>query len=1332
MTRWGDNAASEKARRQEAAARTDAVRRNGQQRRGVALVVVVALLGILFVIGVVFMRSMRFETQNIQVQHKQVNSNSAIGTILEITAGALVNGVRGSDGIPYSTNQVVDLVDGNGPIQPTYGEVLGIHSLVGQMDPELSNPGQSSLQQPMVYLMPGDAIGAATRRGFRIPPDGSSFDGVVITAPFGDSDRDGVPDWRMTYGEPDDWGDLYPQDGMRDVVDADGDGINDSIQYPLSTLKLAPDQVRSLKSTVNDPLNAEGEPGVAIRVVDHGAMVNLNYAHPEMINTILSNDYRGRSIDWESPLSRSYVPDIEEPVLRRRGMLPPRELPPTRLTGNPFVLDSGELTSKLLVQYPLMQSGQWRWWTLRFDEDFDGSGDAWLYNVMMTRGTVTTPGRGAYYDRRRLLTTVSHDDLLSRGYAQSAGGRTLNIVTLMTERYQAARRSGASPREQSALPFLRLCQYPCVDFRTSNQRPSSYLGVAYDRGDDSPDVPSCIDFDGDGMTEGWLSGRLMLSLPWIEQTLLYDMNDDQQRTTDDNGINALDRHLNTVKAQQAIALVQAQFTIMLLNAERSELFKDPVKYLTYEAARELRDFDGDGDTDKFDLISLLAASMTANLFDFADQDAAHVYQDANGRWRPNYEDFNYEDRSTIVALRVSDPTSPEFGQVIEARDMTGNPLDIPEVVYGLERQPYITEIVALAYTSPPSGRSAYAVELFSPYRDALFDLSRYGIYVRKPNTEFINIDMGNPTFWRIDTNGPVFLPLPSDLANYAVQDRPPGYFIVLEGDSNAEALLYGECLSSKPANRVVIGDRNRPFEFDNGDTIYLVRFDQGYQGTFHPVDQFLVNGSNIAIREAYPGDQNQYENGYSMERRMVRSSDLSDGLDDGDRARGRWMAPVSLAAEFDAWNNDTDACLHSLGATNVQLTDNDTDPRDSVRNVEVEFADSGSLEESFPTTGSLLFLMRWANERTGAFTRLLQSEAQTIDNGRLPVFDNGIPGSDQQGDPILVPLHHVDAKSGDAPGGLAQLPWGQYVFDYFTALPLGTSGDPDHERPLVDMGGYRVSGRLNLNTAPWPVLAGLPVTPAARMPLPYYFEPYESNGKIAWDWRGEVRDALQWPLLTDAERQTGRTLDEYRTYPIGYRLAKAAVAYVQATQLTEDLNGDGSADEWSGAYNDDRSWINPDSALFRCGTGIMSVGELLNVRSPGAVRMPNGALPDTGYSSYRFDLGVNGRRGDVNGDGEPDVVLEDYAQAVALMASLGDWMTTRSHVFTVYGTVRGSLDFNGDGRIDNSEGPRMDELDRRAIRFQETMDRFPVLMGRSRPGRIGNRVVASYANAFDN
>ncbi len=125
----------------------------------------------------------------------------------------------------------------------------------------------------------------------------------------------------------------------------------------------------------------------------------------------------------------------------------------------------------------------------------------------------------------------------------------------------------------------------------------------------------------------------------------------------------------------------------------------------------------------------------------------------------------------------------------------------------------------------------------------------------------------------------------------------------------------------------------------------------------------------------------------------------------------------------------------------------------------------------------------------------------------------------------------------------------------------------------------------------------------------------------------------------------------------------------------------------------------------------MTVGELANVRHQSVTSL------SPPQSLYRIDLG----------ELELDPNEASYLKAVALLASLGDWVTVRSHVFTVYGTLRGETDasiINQDLAV--QERLRKMDVDSRALRFQETLDRLPTLLGRPRPARIGERVLTGY------
>jgi len=309
----------------------------------------------------------------------------------------------------------------------------------------------------------------------------------------------------------------------------------------------------------------------------------------------------------------------------------------------------------------------------------------------------------------------------------------------------------------------------------------------------------------------------------------------------------------------------------------------------------------------------------------------------------------------------------------------------------------------------------------------------------------------------------------------------------------------------------------------------------------------------------------------------------------------------------------------------------------------------------------------------------------------------------------------------DLPGDLQNLPWGQLVFDYFTALPLSSSGpygnptgDPEFvparadSIPRVDLSGLRVHGRIDVNFAPWMVLSGLPLVMGNRLPAEFRpkLEQFASNVSacIGGNKAGQACDGN--------EDCPGGTCP---AVAIGRSLAKAIAAYREARSIegTGDYDTGAPAPGMGGTYP--RGWTVAPLPVVRRGTGFMTIGELANVRHLGAF-VDAGGQPIPGYfrySYYRMDGGMVAYGADD----------EDYVSAVALLVSLGDWVTVRSDVFTVYGTLRGE----GDPSIlDPLEQAK--DVDTRALRFQETLDRVPVYLGEPVPVRVGERVLGRYVD----
>ena len=154
---------------------------------------------------------------------------------------------------------------------------------------------------------------------------------------------------------------------------------------------------------------------------------------------------------------------------------------------------------------------------------------------------------------------------------------------------------------------------------------------------------------------------------------------------------------------------------------------------------------------------------------------------------------------------------------------------------------------------------------------------------------------------------------------------------------------------------------------------------------------------------------------------------------------------------------------------------------------------------SYPTVGFLLFLSRYAHVQnlgaaggstkdriipiTQALERawkarsyrvvppgplggaMLQGAEYPADFGFMPIFDNsqgGLTG-------YIEEVTRDDASGGGSPTGI---PWGMLVFDYFTTLNPWRDINGDG---AADVDPLAVPGRININTAPWFVLANLPM-----------------------------------------------------------------------------------------------------------------------------------------------------------------------------------------------------------------------------------------------------------------
>lgn len=1031
---------------------------------------VVALLTMLFVAGAAFLSTVSFENRSITASKEAETEERVTDSVFVDVRQVLMQSICGNDGIPFNQDSPSNI--GN----DVSGEIPGHHPLIASIEPYQkglnwefysSTDLESTLaDRPVAYhptYFPRVAVASTLQdRGLVGLSDEDEF---IEQSSHADLNTDGV----IVGGE------YFRRD-------ADGDGVWDAYQYELTAERLSSsisgDLRDGLRGADHEEITADDVARLfyALRIVPHGAMVNLNQSHATLVENLFS--FTTDQTAWTS-LQGGYAAESEEKSLRRRFLLPPRETPLTALQ------DRQSSVGKALYEWFVEDDFEdfqndltdARWWPI--DTGSNGLDTTDVSHTWVPWMDAT----GSTYDVRHLLTTVSYDDHLMRIGRASASSATDWIEDIL-----------ATPND------FAIDEWPTAD-------PQSKV-----------------------------RGRIKLSLPTLVDIYLTQEDD----PLNVGGIVAMNNpsgqeHAN---AQVFVDTIQDAFLLML---------------------RNVPDFDGDKDEDNDDkdARAYAAASLTANLIDFADGGT--------------------NDRPTRV----------------EVIDEDGQPVGTNEYVYGIERQPYISEVVVS--TLGVVQEHAYAIELFNPYEDRIILKDSYYIAV----------------------NGTVL-----GVLSGAMNSRDAIY-IGAEGNALPAPDIRLPSLVIRPDDRV------RLLRMENYD---------GAAPTFIVVDQVVIP-SNFPD----PGDT-VHEASALMQR--------------DTNSHGGWLVTVPL---YDTLQSMASVVAHSLsGANPVDLSTSL-----GIRPVQAEVVNQDHITKAFPTTGMLLMLSRYANMDTiGSIVKPWTANLivhptgdtnpeQKIDNGRMPIFD--------QSQPAVAAAGPVDLN----------VPWGQLIFDYFTAVPLNNryldpvatpfdSGDGDtygpHLMPTVDQGGMRVHGRVDLNAAPWTVLAGLPMIRSDALPR---------EGVS-----GSISDKINSFLSLNATAET----------PIGAELAKSIVAYREARRIA--VPGDQTSD-----FGADR---------LRVGTGFLTVGELANVRGTGS----------SDSSLYCIDSGALT-------DAPPQT--EDFVQAAALLVALGDWVTTRSHVFTVYGTIRGS--------------GLKSEVDSKALRFQETLDRLPSMFGGGLPQRIGDAVLGGYTDA---
>lgn len=1360
---------------------------------------VITLLSMLFVIGVAFLASMNFEADIIQAERLRKNKESSVTEVFDGFTDQLRDSLMAGTKEPFGTDSPKDSIAGyaqlpiwhnlSSPIEP-YQRVGGQinfrwHTdLRGLYNKNLQCVGGSSAGLPCISSIgcPGGYC-SDNFNGPHLPP-GPGFDGfeidtsmvngaVINNVCIGGNDK-GLSCFANADCDSSFCGSVQQcvggdSDGLdcstgclggycsgQVVVDADGDGIVDTVQVDASLMGFTKRQLVELSKTVNG--RPDGKVFVGLRIIPHSGLVNLNESHPNLIQNVFNlanwpvqGDATDPALEFFSHTPTQdevgYSTFIEERVLRRRGgLLPPNSIPPSTLYGNQF-LQEQDTTSDMLAQ--LLPPGQklldHRFWLFEPDEMLGSNPNvlAWamrmepVYSADNDTNFINNAALNEY-DQSHLVTTVSYDDLLSRGGRVSLNGEALDIRDAMRQ----ANFEAYSPGEGclALLPF-EYADYPhTIDNNFSNLEQMTCCATQKEK-ECEPNIRK---------------GRLQLSLSWLDENFFNGVISLEEMTrliydtfwmlvrnasgeywgtvecrSDSECAGNLRCDLHDLTCQQANCPTDACPVGQICDTTKSICYTpcgnnaacEPGPFVC-EAGRCIDPWTHQSRREA--LVSRTAASLTANMLDYFDPLQCVGGINANF---PCIDDTDCpsgtcQNIPTRVAIRSFD----FFDTYTAGRDKnlslitTSLPDPTYKYVYGLEQQPFISEVMTFADDTTQNLLS-WAIEIINPYDRDLNTNSEYLLQVANKKDVLQPPITLNPT---ISAN------------EFTVFKNDAGNNFQIATGAGLNGTIY-----DLPS-----------FSFKHGWTIYLIHrytFPGDTTPTDIVVDQILVEKNCIGLEMIEldtAGCVTPYS--YAMRRHVPNSN-------------AKWTVSVPIYDEL-----TFDPILQSAV---VFANWNDLGIGFKHHPVELNPANTGSFTQfdptnpapgaAFPTTGSMLMLLRHANRSLAdyklpvpmgtptittvpdlAFTTWLDDttqvadpksgavwatirEDQLIDNGRMPVFDRLFTET------LILSnkhaAHHVahNARVNDTniPGDIKNLPWGQLVFDYFTVLPLDNRGpyrtylDTDlvgepHSQPRVDMDGLRVHGRIDINAAPLKVLEGLPLIPMERIPQAY---------------RARFGTALGITSLTQAEI-------------LNATMAFGMIAYREAREGEPTTPG-GITGDYGSTNNFGRAW-DQKNISFRRGSGFLTVGELANIR------YDNGRACNGGVNNGKTCTAINAFLDCPNGtcdainknsrmdSGKVAATADgaDYVEAIARIAALGDWVTVRSHVHTIYGVVRGEIDqsITDPTNLDREERLQKEDVEARSIRFQDTVDRLPTFLGQPAPVSLGERVIGKYRDIHNN
>jgi hypothetical protein len=447
---------------------------------------------------------------------------------------------------------------------------------------------------------------------------------------------------------------------------------------------------------------------------------------------------------------------------------------------------------------------------------------------------------------------------------------------------------------------------------------------------------------------------------------------------------------------------------------------------------------------------------------------------------------------------------------------------------------------------------------------------------------------------------------------------------------------------------------------------------------------------------------------------------------------------------------------------------------------------------AFPTTGTLLLVTRYGQlvqcdpdfptkdlPFTVAATRVVPGCADRpsnpigqlvqmcqLDNGHLPIFDSDDPRTpfpSIEGQTCLDGNNSRFGQVATVNGNLVVvggLPWGQLVFEYFTALPFeelardldfvnagvqnlmslapsayrdeygaagGAWNDANKWRflnypvmmPVSQAAsplGPRVQGRINIGVAPWWVLDGLPVLPDAPIGDPNNAIPPGSYVSLAGlpvpeieavrlDPPPDPNPNVRLPMV--GALFVHDLIDEmYRTPVLPYTSTSMPPAPPAGMPSISPKLA-----QYLVSYREERQ-VGTRTALVSGRVGFATTGELCNV-----VQLARCDADLKIGSTTRQKPNLDELRLAINDLATPPVRpfgYLGYLQLVTPIVRLEDWTTVKNHVFTVYATIQST----GQPPV--------------AVRTQMTIDRTRCLYNPADlPERITETEPISYYNAMD-